>query len=70
MGKVACLRDREDGDICRKALSPPGKSHAKCPSLCIPAGSQSPMVASVYLPHPDGLPQVADSLFCSYPGTH
>lgn len=59
MGKMACLRDREGEDICRKALSPPGKSHAKCLSQCMPAASQSPMVASVYLPHPYGLPQVA-----------
>lgn len=50
-------------DICRKSLSPPGKSHAKCLSLCTPAASGSPMVASVYLPHALSLPQVAASLF-------
>lgn len=63
MEKTACLHDRENEGICRKSLSAPGKSHAKCLRLHMPAASQSPMVASVYLPHPLSLPQVAASLF-------
>lgn len=70
MGKAACLHDRGDEDICRKALSPPGKSHAKCLSLCMPAASQSPVAASMDLRHQPSLPQVAASLFHSCPGTH
>lgn len=68
MGKATCLPDMQNKNICRKAMSLTGKSHAK--HLGLPPASQSSVVVSVYLSHPLSLPWAATILSLLYPGTH